>query len=250
MVATYISGGKTGDFIQQLSVVYEKFLIDKEPAVLYICERGDSFRHGVATAYNDLKPILSLQPYIKEFKIYQGEPYDIDLTQWRCRIDHDSYINCMKQEYGIDWGKKKWLHNIPTDSKWSSYVVINTTHYRFPDEIDWKSFSTFQVLVMFVGFEKSEHDHFVTRTNFPVGFYCPSSLFEFCVIIASCRLFIGSLSAPLSLAFGLHAPLEIGFFGKKDNHPDYRAFYNMNKYIVETIKNEPSKPRHTSFIID
>lgn len=249
MVATYLSGGKTGDFIQQLSVVYEKFLVDKEPAVLYIGERGDSFRYGVITAYHDLKPILSLQPYIKEFKIYQGEPYDMDLTQWRRRIDHESYISSMKQEYGIDWGKNKWLHNIPIDPRWSGYIVVNTTHYRFPDEINWQSFSAPQVL--FVGFEKNEHDHFIRATNFSVDFYRPSSLFEFCVVIASCRLFIGSLSAPLSLAFGLHAPLEIGFFGRKNNHPDYRAFHNMKQYIDDTIKkNEPGKPGHVGPVID
>lgn len=232
MATTYLSGGKIGDFLQQLSVVYERFLLDNKPAVVYICERGDTFRHGVHRAYTDLTPIMSRQPYIKEFKIHQGEPYDFDLTRWRNHIDHDNYLTSMKKEYNVDWGKNRWLLNIPIDPNWRDCVVVNTTHYRFPDEINWQSFFEKKKTV-FVGFEKDEYIHFkrlIRHHN--THFYCPSSLFEMCVIIASCKLFIGSLSAPLSLAFGLHVPLEIGFFGKKDNHPDYRIFHNMKQNII------------------
>lgn len=57
MPVSYLSGGKTGDFIQQLSVVYEKYLETNEPAVVYISERGDTFRFGVKRAYQDLRQI-------------------------------------------------------------------------------------------------------------------------------------------------------------------------------------------------
>lgn len=230
MPTTYLSGGKLGDFIQQLSVVYEKYLLDQKPVILYIGERGDTFRHGVLRAYQDLLPIVSQQPYIQEFKVYHDEPYEIDLTTWRNHIDNNNYVESMKKTYQIEWGRHPWLFNIPKDPKWKDMIVINTTHYRFPDEIDW--LSAFQKPnVIFAGFDANEHQYFVEHTKHNPVFYQVSSLWELCVILNSCGLFIGSLSAPLSVAFGLHTPLQIGLFGKKENHPDYRAFYNIQQYF-------------------
>lgn len=228
----YISGGKIGDFIQQLSIIYEKFLLDKKPAILFLSDRGDVFHYGIEKAYSDLIPIVSRQPYIKEFKLYQGETYDVDLSSWRRHMDpfRDNYLEWMKKEYSIEWGKHKWLHNIPMNPIWKYKVVVNTTHNRFPTMINWKKLYHQHELV-FVGFEKGEHDHFIQTTDLHTPFYKPHSFIELCIIIHSCQLFVGSLSSPLSLAFGLHVPLQIGFY---HNPFDLPAFYNIGKHISST----------------
>lgn len=234
MTTVYVSGGKLGDFIQQLSIVYERFLLDRKPAILYIDNRGDPFTLGVQKAYEDLLPIISKQYYIKEFKVYQGEPYDVDLSSWRKHIWHgsqvmDNYLTWMKKEYNLLWGKHAWIHNIPLDLKWNDHVVINTTHYRFPDMLNWFLLCRRcpKEKIVFVAFDPKEYQHFssMTRTNF--RFHKPTSLLEFCIIIRSCLLFVGSLSAPLSFAFGLHAPMKIGLHGKRTNHFDYQVFHNI-----------------------
>jgi len=239
----YISGGKLGDFIQQMSIIYERFLLDKKPAILYISERGDKFRHGVKRAYTDLLPIVSKQPYIKEFKIHNGEQYDIDLSRWRRHIYvdkkfMDDYLTWMKKEYNIDWGKNKWIFDIPCDAIWKDKIVINTTSYRFPDIIDWKIF--FNRIdygnILFVGFDKNEHDHFVKNAH-KINYYCPHSLEELFTIINSCKLFIGSLSAPLSIAFSIHTPTKIGFYKHtKRNFNDYKHFHNIGQNIPSVLK--------------
>ena len=231
---TYVSGGKLGDFIQQLAVVYDRFLVDKEPAIVYISDRGDQFRFGVQKAYEDLLPIVSKQPYIKEFKIHQDEPYDVDLSSWRrltvCEPLHD-YVTWMKQEYDIDWGKEQWIFYIPIDPNWKDKIVINTTHYRFPDTFSWQDYfsRTDPNKLIFVGFEDKDYEDFVRRAGFQISFFKPDSFYDFCIIINSCELFVGSLSAPLSFAFAVHAPVKIGYFVQ--NSYDAHIFRNIGQHI-------------------
>ena len=101
----YLGGGMLGDFIQQLSIVYEKFLETNTPCILYIADHGDNFKFSVQTTFEDLLPIVSRQSYILEFKIHNDEPFDVDLSAWRESIYDKSYIDCMKHHYGIDWGR-------------------------------------------------------------------------------------------------------------------------------------------------
>lgn len=237
MTTTYVSGGRLGDFIQQLSIVYERFLVDKKPAIIYISNRGDAFQMGIEKSYRDLLPIVSKQPYIKEFKIHKGEPYDIDLSSWRNHIATDGYLEWMKKEYNIEWGKHQWLFNIPTNPIWKDCLIINTTHRRFPDMINW------MILlrrcqpnkVVFVGFDDQDYQYFVQHA-FNIRFHKLHSLLELCTILNSCKLFIGSLSAPLSFALGLHTKTKIGLFGKKENHVDYKYFQHLGKNISSVIK--------------
>lgn len=217
---TYISGGKIGDFIQQMSVIYEKYQVNKQPATLYISDRGDNFQSGVNKAYEDLHPIVSVQPYIKEFKIHQGEPYDMDLSSWRQHAD---------------WGKHKWLLNIPTYEAWKDKVIINTTQNRFPMMVDWEQLFGRHPTekIMFVGFEKKEHSHFI-RTIHHIPFYRPQSLMEMCVLINSCKFFVGSLSSPLSIALALHTPHQIGLYNNNDRF-DLPTFYKIGRNIQSSV---------------
>jgi len=51
---------------------------------------------------------------------------------------------------------------------------------------------------------KEEYEYFTSKTNLNVKYYCPNSLFELSMILNSCQKVIGSLSAVLSIATGLH----------------------------------------------
>ena len=87
----YTSGGRLGDFINQLSVINENYIKTGRKGVLYIGYTGDSFSNKVIGTYKDTyniiiditklknnlqteghninkiyKHILRLQPYIKE----------------------------------------------------------------------------------------------------------------------------------------------------------------------------------------
>lgn len=243
---SYVSGGKLGDFIQQMSIIYERYLLDNKKVILYISDRGDTFRHGIKKAYEDLYPIVSRQFYIEEFKIHCSEPYDLDLSSWRKHIwvngnTDGNYIQWIKNEYNIDWGKHQWLYNIPTDHYWENKIVLNTTKYRFPDMANLLKllYKYKHGQIIFVGFDFLEHEFYKEQTDHSIRFYSPSSLLDFSIIINSCQSFIGSLSAPLSLALALHVPCEIGFSTKIENNFDcYKSFHNINKNINISILKE------------
>jgi hypothetical protein len=77
---TYVIGGMFGDFIQSLSIICEKYYETGRKGILYISERGDKFRNGLENTYNDAYPVIISQKYIQDFKLYNDEPFEIDLT--------------------------------------------------------------------------------------------------------------------------------------------------------------------------
>ena len=215
----YISGGLLGDFFHQLSIINEIYIITNKKGVLYIANIGDKFRNGLEKTYNDLYEIVILQEYIQDFKIYNNEKYDINLSIWRNYIhdSRDNLYNIIKNKYNIDWGKNKWLNNIPKLKEWENKTIINTVEYRFPN----KSF--FEPLInvdltnfVYVSIFKNEYDYFVNKTNIQINYYSPKSLMELCIILNSCEKVIGSLSAPLSIATSLHKNCAYGIDDSKD----------------------------------
>lgn len=227
----YLSGGRLGDFIQQLSIVYEKYLENKVQAIIYISEHGDIFRFGIEKAYHDLYPIISTQSYILEFKIHNNEPYDVNLCEWRNEHCHQLFTDIIYNIYNVNWAKHRWIHNIPTDEKWADYVIINTTKLRFPSTINWNEFllEHEKKTCLFVSLGEEEHKYF-TEKCFDINYYKPKSLLEFYIIINSCKLFVGSFSSPLSMAFSIHAKCIVGFGAGVD------MYYEFNSHNIPNVK--------------
>ena len=218
MSIIYISGGLLGDFFHQLSIINEIYIKTNKKGVLYISNIGDTFRNGLEKTYNDLYKIIILQEYIEDFKIYNNQKYDINLSIWRNYLNsrHNLY-NVIKNVYNIEWGKHKWLYNIPKIKEWENKTIINTVQYRFPD----KSF--FEPLInldltnfVYVSIFKSEYEYFVNKTNIKINYYSPKSLMELCIILNSCEKVCGSLSAPLSIATSLHKQCVYGIDNSQD----------------------------------
>jgi hypothetical protein len=207
MTITYISGGLLGDFIHQLSVINEIFIKTNKKGILYIANIGDKFKNGLNQTFDDLYEIIILQDYISDFRIYNNEQYDIDLSKWR----HSPTLfiakinKTLSDTYNIDWGKHKWLNNVPNLEKWHNKIIINTVHYRFPslpffEKLKDKNLSDY----IYVSVVKSEYEYFTNATGINIDYYSPQSLMELCIILNSCKSCIGSLSAPLSIATAFH----------------------------------------------
>jgi hypothetical protein len=210
----YVCGGLLGDFINSLSVPLEYFKLNGRRATIYLAHGFDSdhFRYGLEKAYSDLFNTISSQFYIKEFKIYSGEIFDVNLNLWRKsnKLLKENLYQVYKSTYNIDWGKDKWL-NVRYDEKWEDKTVVNTTAFRFPDNVDFHElYNKYSDKMIFVSDQKSEYSFFIEKTGINIEYYNPSSFEELSVIINSCQLFIGSLSSPLTIAFALHKKLIIG----------------------------------------
>jgi hypothetical protein len=203
---TYIAGGMFGDFIQCLSIINEKFYETGRKGILYISNKDEHFRNGIEHTYHDTYSVIMNQPYIHEYKIHNDEPYEIDLNNWRGNplLYTMNWFYFFSNIYSVQWGKRKWL-NVPTDDTWKNKVVINTTHYRWPDYINYSLlYELYADDLIFISSNIYEHYFFEQNTNLRVNYYKCEDFLELSTIINSCKLFVGALSAPLSIAHALH----------------------------------------------
>ena len=218
----YISGGLMGDFVHQLSVINEKFLHTGRKGILYIASVGDNFRLGLSRAYDDTYKLISEQIYIKKYNIYNNEKYDINLSEWRnsSLLYKTSWDNIFLNTYNINWGINKWI-NVPVDNKWCDTILISTTSYRNPYNIDFVQIcANYGKSIKFISLNIDEYNLFKNNFNIHnIESYNPTSIYDLCVAINSCKLFIGNFSSPLAFAYGMHKKSIVGLhIGDQSHH--------------------------------
>jgi len=207
-VIKYIASGRLGDFIYQLSVINENYINTGKKGILYITSNPEGFAHGLERAYNDTKDYIISLPYISEYKIHAGESYDINLSLWRnSKLLYKSHWNdIFKDVYNINWGSHPWLFS-DKNKEFEDKILINCNNtQRFPRNINYKKLLEPYDLskVIFVSQNESDYLHFNKITNITLKTYVPESITDYIRIINSCKIFIGSLSSPLTYAYGLH----------------------------------------------
>lgn len=201
----YVSGGAFGDFIHQLSVINEFFYKTGQKGILYISEGfdGDKFKNGVEYTYHDTYSIISKQKYIYEYKIHTDQSYDINLNVWRqsTSLYKKNWYHIFKETYNIEWGANPWL-STETDDTYKDYILINTTNYRWADNIDfYKLYNMYPERVIYISADVMQYTHFIQMTNlYNIPYLKVNSFEHLCTLISSCCLFVGSLSAPLAVA--------------------------------------------------
>lgn len=209
----YISGGKLGDFIHHLSIINEIYINTGRKGILYISENtyeqhiyGDTFRSGLETTYHNTYSLLKQHPYLHDYYIYNGQSYDINLNKWRINpsLYHKSWYDIFKETYQVEWGKHKWL-NVEFDKQYQDFVFINTTDYRWTYQLDYHTFySRYGEKLIYISADKHQYDFFVSKTNLQIPYIQVKNFDQLCILINSCKLFIGGMSAPLSIAHALH----------------------------------------------
>ena len=230
----YVSGGLLGDFIHQLSVINENYIKSGRKGILYIANNigGDNFAFGLQKAYDDTYPLISTQDYIEEYKIYNNEPYDINLTDWRrsTLLYRENWYKIFKQKYDVEWGKHKWLNINPlplTDNKWKDMILINYSTRRPTTTLNFKDlYDKYRDKLLFISFSYEDYSHFIEHSGIYTQLYIPNSLEEFAIAINNCKLFIGGLSAPLALCFSMHKECIVG----TGNDGDVIHFKDLNIY--------------------
>ena len=159
---TYVGGGLLGDFIQSLSVINEKFYQTGRKGVIYISDKGDAFRNGLETTYNDTYEVIIKQRYIEDYKIYDNQECECDLTIWRNhpKLFHVSWYELYKEIYEVEWGTHSWL-DIEIDDKWKDIILVNTTNYRWPFNIDFNLlYQYFSDKIVFISSDINQYNVF------------------------------------------------------------------------------------------
>jgi hypothetical protein len=206
----YVSGGKLGDLIHQLSIINEIYLKTDRKGVLYIREAPKAFHFDLVSTYNDTLSLISKQSYIEKYAIWNGENYEIDLSRWRGAhglLYSGTWQKIFSNEYGINWAGSPWLTFDSHDPQFESKIVIccSDVDFRFPDKINFKKWFADLGLenILFVTNLMTEYENFCSRTGTTVKLYTPSSIEDLVTCINSCSLFIGNLSSPLTFAYAL-----------------------------------------------
>jgi hypothetical protein len=205
----YISGGALGDFIHQLSVIKEKYIQTGRKGILYISHTArdtDKFPFGLEQAYNDTYKLIINQEYIESYHIHNNEPFDINLSSWVINqpLFKNNWHHIFSEEYGVNWSNSKYL-NIEYNNKYKDYILFSSSIKRFNSSIDYnKLFEKLPYMPIFVTTIKSEYEHFKYKTGFNnIEYIYYDNLYDLYVAINSCKLFIGNLSSPLTVAQGV-----------------------------------------------
>jgi hypothetical protein len=130
------------------------------------------------------------------------------------------------ENYNIKWGKHKWL-NVGTNEKFKNCVLINTTDYRWPINIDFHSLSNiYRKEIIYISHDEKQYKLFVEKTGLSIEFYKLTNFTDLCIAINSCKLFVGSQSAPVSIAKALHKNVIIGNSPLiEENHPIHGNYF-------------------------
>lgn len=203
----YKSSGRLGDFIYQLSVINENFIETGNKGLLYISSDNEPFAHGLEKAYNDTKDYIKSLPYISEYKIYNGEHYDINLSSWRSSplLFKASFDIIYKETFNVSWAKNQWLFS-EKNSKFDGKILISCNKsFRFPsNRILNKIFESYDIKNMiFISQSYKDYLNFKAKTGITLDCHIAETISDFIIAINSCYLFIGSLSSPLTYAYGL-----------------------------------------------
>ena len=204
---TYLASGLLGDFIHQLSVVKETYRISGRKGIVYMTDSPEPFRWGLPRTHADIAPFLLTQDYIRDVKIHDGCPCDVNLSTWRSGFDYnaDSWHSIFNRHYGVVWSNTPWFRTQGT-AEYENTVFISTSPNRW-----WTAPFDHATLirnlgpdVRFLASDRSNYDHFVSMTGITLPLVLAPSFTALVAAIQGCALFVSTLSAPLSVADALH----------------------------------------------
>lgn len=229
---SYISGGKLGDFLNQVSVICEKFHETGRKGILYIDNIGDSFTFGLENTYNDTYNAIIHEKYIKEYKIYNGEKIDINLSSWR---NNFSYTQNFKQiyfnNYNVDWAKHRWITATKNDY-WKDKIIINVTMKRFLSNNSLQKMKDIihknTTNIVFVEINEDEYTFFSEKIGFKIPYYKPMSFDDMICIVSSCKFAYLGQSAFAVIANSLKKDYIL--ITSSDNHGNMKEG-NLNNFV-------------------
>lgn len=226
---TYISGGFVGDFFHQLSVIYEKFRITGRKGILLISDKDMKFRTSVDQTYADTEQIIKYQSYIADYRIYKGEKYDINLCSWRYTqpLNVDTWYDMFKREYNIEWSTHKYI-DAPIVPQLKDTVIMSSSILRWNNDIDYRMLLSKYNKIIFIAFDDEEYKHFTEKTNIVMPYVRVKNFWELAIAVNSCKLFIGNLSSPLTIAQAVNKD-RIGLLIYGHEGRDLKHVFNLTE---------------------
>lgn len=244
-----LTSGKLGDFFHSMIIPYHLYATSGVKTDLYVDESGETFRHGLDTAYNELYEIVSSQEYINSFNIYNGEKVDINVTQFR-RTSPYLYSKpwmylYLKTYFNIDPPYKNIAYvkyDKIDDSKKGSLIISRTDYRHFSNDIYSNAMDSFDGDIYFMYTNENFLNVFPFKDRvIPLKANTIDDMFLY---INSCELFIGNQSAPLAIATVLNKSRlgELGgidsfhYIGDEEYYDNFSHFSEFKIFLAEMHK--------------
>ena len=230
----YGSGGRLGDTIHQLSIVNENYLKTGRKGVVYLSDRlGDPFDKRAELTFNDIRIIIEAQPYIESLHIHNGEPFDINLSQWRSNgfnYTH-SWRQMFENTFNIPWNTTPWISTIPNlQYKDTTFLCAGINRYNHVLRYN-EMYERIPNLV-FLATSQEVYDTFVSKAGFRMPFLICPTFVDLASVISGCKGIIGSLSMPLALADAMWKPRLAITYGV--NYDNLVATLTDSRFILYT----------------
>ena len=223
----YSSDGALGDFIHQLSIIKEMYDKTGRKGILYISQRiraSNNFTFGLEQAYKDTYEMVISQEYIHSYDLDSGEQCDINLTSWSLnqQMYVSNWLDIFSNEYGVPWCTSPYL-TFPNEKKYENHIMISSSIGRFNHNIDYKILiSKLPTVPFFVTSVNSEYEYFKAHSGVDIECIYFDNLYDLHKAIYNCKLFIGNLSSPLTIAEACFKPRITIML------PDYNAHDNIH----------------------
>jgi hypothetical protein len=246
-----LMGGKYGDFIHLLYVVKALCEENDSIATLYMPENEDCWDLGAARwerdvreVIYDLRELLHLQPYIENIEIYAGQKIDINLNTFRkSNMTNFGWTMGLVNHFSLNIPEKlnPWLENIEPIHDFENSLIIHRSlvDYRRNPEFPWSEIlNKTYVRKIFVSANKIEYEQ--SNLTKECEFYQPKSILDLAKMIASCKLFVGNCSLPLTIAHGLDKPRIAELFNPNEAKyymPEDKLTNNIGWYLDKVNNN-------------
>jgi hypothetical protein len=104
-------------------------------------------------------------------------------------------------------------------------------------ELDFqKLFDQYGDAMIYVGAEVDQYEHFKTMTGLlQIKHHKVENFYDLCVVVSSCKLFVGSPSAPLTIAHAAHVDRicgRSGFIGDNNLNGGLQEIWDNIRYDV------------------
>ena len=235
----YISGGKFGDFLNQLSVVAENYYKTGRKGILYIyelSEQCDKFMFGLEKTYDDTYNIIKKLNFVKDYRIYDNDDYDENISNWRINLKIDNWYNVYTKKFNIPWGKHKWLTG-NYDSQWFNKIIFNITPQRF---ISSNVINILRSIItqnidncIFISQEEDYYNHFSKEVNINIPFHKPNNFDESVTIVNSCKMAYLGFSSMAVIANALHKKHIL--IGKNGIDMDLNNLKGIIPHVIDVL---------------
>jgi hypothetical protein len=201
--------GNVGDLIYSLPVLKHLSNLKNDTVFIYLNPVDGRMSHTLAKV---VAPLLEHQDYISGTAIYEGQPLDHDLDDFR-NFPHENLGEMHCKIFGFDFSilNEKSIQIKPElNYNLSTYdIIINRTERYTNDKFPWISILNEQHANQSKAFVGLPHEFELFQKQFNITnlHYVPThDYLQVAWLINNSKLFIGNCSSPYAIAEGLKHP--------------------------------------------